>query len=58
MDFELLVLKAATSSKDEWQGKELGTHGGKAVHMLIHHSSVLILILAKYSHLFSSLLPL
>ncbi|XP_061349388.1 uncharacterized protein LOC133294681 isoform X2 [Gastrolobium bilobum] len=30
--------KAATSSKDEWQGKELGTRGGKAVHMLIHHS--------------------
>ncbi|KAL2325430.1 hypothetical protein Fmac_024488 [Flemingia macrophylla] len=29
---------AATSSKDEWQGKELGTRGGKAVHMLIHHS--------------------
>ncbi|XP_028182916.1 protein MON2 homolog isoform X2 [Glycine soja] len=28
----------ATSSKDEWQGKELGTRGGKAVHMLIHHS--------------------
>ncbi|MCI01816.1 protein MON2-like, partial [Trifolium medium] len=27
----------ATSSKDEWQGKELGTRGGKAVHMLIHH---------------------
>ncbi|KAL5187280.1 Protein MON2 [Glycine soja] len=25
----------ATSSKDEWQGKELGTRGGKAVHMLI-----------------------
>ncbi|KAK7277858.1 hypothetical protein RJT34_22877 [Clitoria ternatea] len=29
---------AATSSKDEWHGKELGTRGGKAVHMLIHHS--------------------
>ncbi|XP_071724220.1 uncharacterized protein [Rutidosis leptorrhynchoides] len=29
---------AATSSKDEWQGKELGTRGGKTVHMLIHHS--------------------
>ncbi|XP_019452228.1 PREDICTED: protein MON2 homolog isoform X2 [Lupinus angustifolius] len=29
---------AATSSKDEWQGKELGTQQGKAVHMLIHHS--------------------
>ncbi|KAK7356012.1 hypothetical protein VNO80_15278 [Phaseolus coccineus] len=29
---------AATSSKDEWQGKELGTRGGKAIHMLIHHS--------------------
>ncbi|KAB1202761.1 hypothetical protein CJ030_MR8G022169 [Morella rubra] len=28
---------AATSSKDEWQGKELGTRGGKSVHMLIHH---------------------
>lgn len=30
-------LQAATSSKDEWQGKELGTRKGKAVHMLIHH---------------------
>jgi len=30
-------VKAATSSKDEWHGKELGTRGGKAVHMLIHH---------------------
>lgn len=29
---------AATSSKDEWHGKELGTRKGKAVHMLIHHS--------------------
>ncbi|KAJ9561791.1 hypothetical protein OSB04_006951 [Centaurea solstitialis] len=29
---------AATSSKDEWHGKELGVRGGKAVHMLIHHS--------------------
>ncbi|XXG73744.1 hypothetical protein AAC387_Pa07g2600 [Persea americana] len=29
---------AATSSRDEWQGKELGMRGGKAVHMLIHHS--------------------
>ncbi|RYQ90745.1 hypothetical protein Ahy_B09g096751 isoform H [Arachis hypogaea] len=29
---------AATSSKDESRGKELGTRGGKAVHMLIHHS--------------------
>ncbi|XP_039022425.1 protein MON2 homolog isoform X2 [Hibiscus syriacus] len=29
---------AATSSRDEWQGKELGIRGGKAVHMLIHHS--------------------
>eukprot|EP01018_Ginkgo_biloba_P023241 Gb_33881 [translate_table: standard] len=29
---------AATSSKDEWQGKELGMRGGKPVHMLVHHS--------------------
>eukprot|EP00249_Psilotum_nudum_P022267 c28446_g1_i3 orf=509-5821(-) len=29
---------AATSSKDEWQGKELGIQGGKLVHMLVHHS--------------------
>ncbi|KAH9611103.1 hypothetical protein KSS87_001279, partial [Heliosperma pusillum] len=29
---------AATSSTDEWHGKELGTRDGKAVHMLIHHS--------------------
>ncbi|CAJ1976202.1 unnamed protein product [Sphenostylis stenocarpa] len=35
---KLKLLEAATSSKDESQGKELGTRGGKAVHMLIHHS--------------------
>eukprot|EP00850_Spirogloea_muscicola_P007731 SM000040S14743 [mRNA] locus=s40:68395:80992:+ [translate_table: standard] len=29
---------AATSSSDEWLGKELGKQGGKAVHMLVHHS--------------------
>ncbi|ERM93505.1 protein MON2 homolog isoform X2 [Amborella trichopoda] len=29
---------AASSSRDEWQGQELGIRGGKAVHMLIHHS--------------------
>lgn len=29
---------ASTSSKDEWQGRELGTQGGKPVHMLVHHS--------------------
>ena len=32
-----LLLQASTSSRDEWQGKELGTRAGKAVHMLIHH---------------------
>ncbi|KAH7372647.1 hypothetical protein KP509_17G014700 [Ceratopteris richardii] len=29
---------ASTSSKDEWYGRELGTQGGKPVHMLVHHS--------------------
>ncbi|MCO5552454.1 hypothetical protein L7F22_005965 [Adiantum nelumboides] len=29
---------ASTSSADEWQGRELGTQGGKPVHMLVHHS--------------------
>jgi hypothetical protein len=29
---------ASTSSKDQWHGKELGTEGGKPVHMLVHHS--------------------
>ncbi|EFJ19302.1 hypothetical protein SELMODRAFT_444206 [Selaginella moellendorffii] len=29
---------AANSSKEESVGKELGMHGGKPVHMLVHHS--------------------
>lgn len=58
--------KAATSSKDEWQGKELGTRGGKAVHMLIHHSrntaqkqwdETLVLVLGGISRLLRSFFP-
>ncbi|XP_058086558.1 uncharacterized protein LOC131233785 [Magnolia sinica] len=57
---------AATSSKDEWQGKELGTRGGKAVHMLIHHSrntahkqwdETLVLVLGGISRLLRSFFP-
>ncbi|GKV07351.1 hypothetical protein SLEP1_g19144 [Rubroshorea leprosula] len=58
--------KAATSSKDEWQGTELGTRGGKAVHMLIHHSrntaqkqwdETLVLVLGGISRLLRSFFP-
>lgn len=58
---------AATSSKDEWQGKELGTRGGKAVHMLIHHSrntvqkqwdETLVLVLGGIARLLRSFFPL
>ncbi|KAH7661512.1 Protein Mon2-like protein [Dioscorea alata] len=57
---------AATSSKDEWQGKELGTRGGKAVHMLIHHSrntaqkqwdETLVLVLSGIARLLRSFFP-
>ncbi|XP_008450757.2 uncharacterized protein LOC103492245 isoform X2 [Cucumis melo] len=57
---------AATSSKDEWQGKELGTHGGKAVHMLIHHSrntaqkqwdETLVLVLSGIARILRSFFP-
>ncbi|KAK9292717.1 hypothetical protein L1049_020696 [Liquidambar formosana] len=57
---------AETSSKDEWQGKELGTRGGKAVHMLIHHSrntaqkqwdETLVLVLGGISRLLRSFFP-
>lgn len=57
---------AATSSKDEWQGKELGTRGGKAVHMLIHHSrntaqkqwdETLVLVLGGISRILRSFFP-
>ncbi|KAG9148626.1 hypothetical protein Leryth_017375 [Lithospermum erythrorhizon] len=56
----------ATSSKDEWQGKELGTRGGKAVHMLIHHSrntaqkqwdETLVLILGGIARILRSFFP-
>ncbi|CAN1132410.1 Protein MON2 homolog [Linum perenne] len=56
----------ATSSKDEWQGKELGTRGGKAVHMLIHHSrntaqkqwdETLVLVLGGIARLLRSYFP-
>ncbi|KAL9687201.1 hypothetical protein QQ045_031599 [Rhodiola kirilowii] len=58
---------AATSSKDEWHGKELGTRGGKAVHMLIHHSrntaqkqwdETLVLVLGGIARLLRSFFPL
>ncbi|XP_047315251.1 protein MON2 homolog isoform X2 [Impatiens glandulifera] len=57
---------AATSSKDEWQGKELGTRQGKAVHMLIHHSrntaqkqwdETLVLVLGGIARLLRSFFP-
>lgn len=57
---------AETSSKDEWQGKELGTRGGKAVHMLIHHSrntaqkqwdETLVLVLGGIARLLRSFFP-
>ncbi|MQM19579.1 hypothetical protein Taro_052586, partial [Colocasia esculenta] len=57
---------ASTSSRDEWQGKELGTRGGKAVHMLIHHSrntaqkqwdETLVLVLGGISRLLRSFFP-
>eukprot|EP00257_Ricinus_communis_P013104 XP_015570469.1 protein MON2 homolog isoform X2 [Ricinus communis] len=57
---------AATSSKDESQGKELGTRGGKAVHMLIHHSrntvqkqwdETLVLVLGGVARLLRSFFP-
>ncbi|KAF4374415.1 hypothetical protein G4B88_026302 [Cannabis sativa] len=57
----------ATSSKDEWQGKELGTRQGKAVHMLIHHSrntaqkqwdETLVLILGGIARILRSFFPL
>ncbi|XP_020087242.1 protein MON2 homolog isoform X3 [Ananas comosus] len=57
---------AATSSRDEWQGKELGTRGGKAVHMLIHHSrntaqkqwdETIVLVLGGITRLLRSFFP-
>lgn len=57
---------AATSSKDESQGKEIGTRGGKAVHMLIHHSrntvqkqwdETLVLVLGGISRILRSFFP-
>lgn len=57
---------AATSSKDEWQGKELGMRGGKPVHMLVHHSrntaqkqwdETLVLVLGGMSRLLRPFLP-
>ncbi|GMN25335.1 hypothetical protein TIFTF001_000898 [Ficus carica] len=55
-----------TSSKDEWQGKELGTRGGKAIHMLVHHSrntaqkqwdETLVLILGGIARILRSFFP-
>ncbi|XP_019258208.1 PREDICTED: protein MON2 homolog isoform X2 [Nicotiana attenuata] len=57
---------AATSSKTEWQGKELGTRGGKAIHMLIHHSrntaqkqwdETLVLVLGGIARILRSFFP-
>ncbi|KAL9233252.1 hypothetical protein vseg_008273 [Gypsophila vaccaria] len=57
---------AATSSRDEWHGKELGTRDGKAVHMLIHHSrntaqkqwdETLVVVLGGISRIFRSFFP-
>lgn len=57
---------ASTSSKDEWQGKELGMRGGKPVHMLIHHSrntqqkqwdETLVLVLGGMSRLLRPFFP-
>ncbi|XP_051116570.1 uncharacterized protein LOC127241447 isoform X2 [Andrographis paniculata] len=57
---------AATSSKDERQGKELGTSQGKAVHMLIHHSrntvqkqwdETLVLVLGGIARILRSFFP-
>ncbi|CAN6439754.1 unnamed protein product [Victoria cruziana] len=57
---------AASSSRDEWQGKELGTRGGKAVHMLIHHSrntaqkqwdETIVLVLGGITRIFRSFFP-
>ncbi|KAF9606220.1 hypothetical protein IFM89_023803 [Coptis chinensis] len=59
-------LMASTSSKDEWQGKELGMRGGKAVHMLIHHSrntaqkqwdETLVLVLGGITRVLRSFFP-
>ncbi|KAG9451995.1 hypothetical protein H6P81_004899 [Aristolochia fimbriata] len=58
---------AETSSRDEWQGKELGVRGGKAVHMLIHHSrntaqkqwdETLVLVLGGITRILRSFFPL
>ncbi|GMH11321.1 hypothetical protein Nepgr_013162 [Nepenthes gracilis] len=57
---------AATSSSDEWHGKELGTRGGKTIHMLIHHSrntaqkqwdETLVLVLGGIARLLRSFIP-
>lgn len=57
---------AATSSSDEWQGKELGIRGGKTVHMLIHHSrntaqkqwdETVVLVLGGITRLLRSFFP-
>ncbi|KAI3784337.1 hypothetical protein L1987_43435 [Smallanthus sonchifolius] len=58
---------AATSSKDEWHGKELGVRGGKTVHMLIHHSrntaqkqwdETLVLVLGGIARILRTFFPL
>ncbi|KAL2942428.1 Protein MON2-like protein [Bienertia sinuspersici] len=60
------AVPAATSSRDEWHGKELGTQGGKAVHMLIHHSrntaqkqwdETLVVVLGGIARLLRSFFP-
>ncbi|KAI3894720.1 hypothetical protein MKX03_033369 [Papaver bracteatum] len=57
---------AAHSSTDEWQGKELGVRGGKAIHMLIHHSrntaqkqwdETIVLVLGGIARILRSFFP-
>ncbi|XP_074581344.1 uncharacterized protein LOC141837874 isoform X2 [Curcuma longa] len=57
---------ASSSSREEWQGKELGTRGGKAIHMLIHHSrntaqkqwdETIVLVLGGITRILRSFFP-
>ncbi|PKA59746.1 Brefeldin A-inhibited guanine nucleotide-exchange protein 5 [Apostasia shenzhenica] len=47
---ERVSYMTATSSRDEWQGTELGTRGGKTVHMLIHHRYMITCFAASVFH--------
>eukprot|EP00897_Mesotaenium_endlicherianum_P010459 jgi/Mesen1/9441/ME000626S08699 len=59
--------EAATASRDEWVGTELGKSAGKSVHMLVHHSrntaqkqwdETLVMVFNGMSRLFKSFFPL